>query len=90
MKLEIENKVKASYKEVIILKNQIEVARQNIENYKRLFKGEEIKFNIGESNLFILNIRENKMLDFQLKIIDLQTKYLIATVNLIGATGQLR
>lgn len=57
MKLEIENKVKASYKEVIILKNQIEVARQNIENYKRLFKGEEIRFNIGESNLFSVLLR---------------------------------
>lgn len=90
IKLEIENKVKASFKEVIILKNQIEIAQKNIENYKRLFKGEETKFNIGESNLFILNIRENKLLDFQLKLIDLQTKYLKATVNLIGATGQLK
>lgn len=88
--LELENKVKSSYASTILYKKQIEIAQQNIENYKKLFKAEEVKFTIGESNLFFLNIRENKFLESQIKLIEIQTKYLTAFANLIWATGQLK
>ena len=38
-----------------------------IENYKRLLKAEEIKFSNGESSLFLINSRENKLLETQEK-----------------------
>ena len=45
-----------------------------IENYKRLLKAEEIKFSNGESSLFLINSRENKLLETQEKFLELKAK----------------
>lgn len=45
------------------LDNQIKLVRRMEENSFSLLKGEEIKFNVGESSLFLVNSREQKLLE---------------------------
>jgi hypothetical protein len=43
--------------------------------YDFLLRNEELKFLQGESSLFLINARQNKTLEMQQKIIELQVKY---------------
>ena len=46
-----------------------------VENYERLLEGERIKFNNGESSIFLINSRENKRILAEIKLIELQAEY---------------
>lgn len=89
-RLSIENKVKYYFNELAMLQTQIGIAENNYENYLRLFRGEEIRFRIGESSLFLLNSRENKVLESRQKLVELKTKFFTSYIALQWATGQLR
>jgi outer membrane protein TolC len=66
-----------TYKNVVINYNQqINLATQNATNYERLLKAEEIKYANGESSLFLINSRENKVIDVQEKLLELRLKFL--------------
>jgi outer membrane protein TolC len=41
---------------------------------KKLLKAEEIRFENGESSIFLINSRENKKIDAQEKLINLKAK----------------
>jgi len=56
-------------------------------NYERLYNGESTRFNIGESSLFLLNARENKVLETKQKLIEYKTKYLKGYQGLLWASG---
>jgi hypothetical protein len=45
------------------LDNQIKLVRRMEENSFSLLKGEEIKFSAGESSLFLVNSREQQLLE---------------------------
>ncbi|WP_326980899.1 hypothetical protein VUJ46_11310 [Chryseobacterium sp. MYb264] len=45
-------------------------------NYQRLLYAEETKYSNGESSLFLINSRENKVIDAQEKFISIKTKFL--------------
>jgi outer membrane protein TolC len=90
MKLTIVNKVKYYFNEVAVLQKQIGIAESNLENYQRLVRGEEMRFRIGESSLFLLNSRENKVLESRQKLVELKTKFFTSYLALQWATGQLR
>ena len=53
---------------------QISLAEQNLNNYEKLLKAEEIRFKNGESSIFLINSRENKKIDAQEKLINLKAK----------------
>ena len=53
-------------------------------------KNETLRFNNGESSLFLVNTRENKVLEMQQKIIELQVKLLKAKYSLDWAAGFLQ
>lgn len=57
---------------------QIEVAEKNISNYRRLLQAEEMRFSNGESSLFLINSRENKLLEAEQKLLDLRLKFLMS------------
>lgn len=66
-----------TYKNVVINYNQqINLATQNATNYERLLKAEEIKYANGESSLFLINSRENKVIEVQEKLLELRLKFL--------------
>ena len=89
-RLAIENKVKYYFNELAMLQTQIGIAEDNYNNYLRLFRGEDTRFRIGESSLFLLNSRENKVLESRQKLLELKTKFYTAYIALQWATGQLR
>lgn len=72
---ELHTKITAYKNEVINYRNQIDIAQQNIINYRRLLNAEETRFSNGESSLFLINSRENKLLEAEQKLIELRLKF---------------
>ncbi|MDX2048469.1 MAG: TolC family protein [Chitinophagaceae bacterium] len=89
-RLVIDNKVKQYFNELVALQAQVSIAEDNYNNYLRLFRGEELRFRAGESSLFLLNTRENKLLEAFQKLVDLKTKFFKTYAGLQWAAGQLR
>lgn len=89
-RLGITNKVKSYFNELANLQQQVRIAENNLDNYQRLFRGEDTRFQIGESSLFILNSRENKVLESRQKMVELKTKFFKGEKALLWAAGQLR
>ena len=51
-------------------------------DYDRLLQAEERKFSFGESSLFLINSREQSLIDARLKANEVQNKYLMAKAKL--------
>ena len=83
----LKNKIKAYQVEIDNLFDQISLFRQAIENYKNLVYGEQRKFEEGESSLFLVNSRENKLIEAEVKLVELLGKYEKAQAGLIMALG---
>lgn len=60
------------------------------ENYLKLFQGEQSKFSIGESSVFLLNNREIKYLDSQNKTLKLEQKLQELYVKWLAKAARLR
>lgn len=89
-RLAIDNKIKVYFNELTQLRQQVLIAEKALLNYTRLFQGEEFRFRAGESSLFLLNSRENKVLEARQKLLELKTKFLKSYRSLGWAAGQLR
>jgi len=72
------------------LQKQIDIAEDNRENYRKLYRGEETRFKSGESSLFLLISREIKLLEASQKLVELKTKLFKSYQSLQWSTGQLR
>jgi hypothetical protein len=55
-----------------------------------LLNAEQIKFENGESSLFFVNARENKLLETAEKLVDLKVKYLKSIFKIQWASGLLK
>jgi outer membrane protein TolC len=73
---ELNAKISSYANDVRNYRQQIDIASQNIDNYQRLLQGEEAKYTNGESSLFLINSRENKLIEAQQKTIELRLKFL--------------
>jgi outer membrane protein TolC len=89
-RLEIENKVKFSFNELLALQQQVLLFDKNVKNQKLLLSAEETKFSIGESSLFLINSRENKLLESEQKLAELKTKFFKSILSVQWSAGQLR
>jgi outer membrane protein TolC len=89
-RLAIDNKVKYYFNELATLQLQVRIAEDNLDNYQRLFRGEDTRFRVGESSLFLLNMRENKVLESMQKLAELKTKFFKSYRSVTWASGQLR
>lgn len=89
VKLEIENKIKKYYAELIALKNQEGVTNNSVENAKKLLDAEIQRFEIGESSLFLVNNREIKYIELLLKSYELKSKFYKTLVALNWAKGSV-
>ena len=88
--LQIENKVRSYYNELNTLRQQISLQDKAYQNFMILQRGEETRFQSGESSLFLINSRENKSLEALQKLTELKAKY-IKTINYLNwASGLLR
>nr|MBX2826512.1 TolC family protein [Flavobacteriaceae bacterium] len=85
--LKLQNTITATNQEINSLGRQQNLIVSIVEDYERLVRAEERKFELGESSLFLINSREQKLIESQLKQNSLQIKSLKATVGLYNALG---
>ncbi len=71
------------------LRNQAKLFRDITANYRQLLDGENEKFSQGESSIFLVNTREQRWLDAQLKYLKLLSELCKAEAGLQWAAGIL-
>ncbi len=86
---EIFNKAKGSYFEIQALSQQIEIQRNNVKNTLQLLNAEQQKMSVGESSVFMMNIRENNYLDSEIKLVELMSKYEISLTKCLYFANEL-
>ncbi len=74
-KVAIKNKVNSLLLELESFNNQNTFTDTIVRDYNVLLKAEERKFFLGESSLFLVNYREEKFIDAQLKAIKLENEF---------------
>lgn len=72
----LETKIREYDTELQALQQQVALSESLVRNYQRLLELEELRFSQGESSLFVINSRQNKLLDSYTKLIQLQAKYI--------------
>ncbi|AUS06064.1 TolC family protein [Pseudotamlana carrageenivorans] len=81
----LQNKINAVNQEIASYKVQTQHTSEIISDYKIMLNAEERKFSLGESSLFLVNSRESKLIDAELKGVSieydlLQTKAKLSNV----------
>jgi len=71
------------------LAQQIALYENTVQNYNRLVDGENEKFRVGESYLFLVNKREMKRVEAQLKLLSLKVKFQKSLLNFYEASGEI-
>jgi outer membrane protein TolC len=89
-RLEISNKVRAAFNEILSMQQQVDFMQQNLKNQQLLLRAEEVKFSLGESSLFLVNSRENKLLETEQKYAELRSKFFNSLLSMQAAAGILR
>ncbi len=84
---EILNNIQATYNDLQNLDSLIRLQELNVINYRRLRDAELQKFDNGESSLFLINSRETKLIDEQIKLLSLKNKYAKEKAELLWAAG---
>lgn len=82
------NKISAMNAEIASLQKQNNLISEIVVNYSSMLKAEERKFELGESSLFLINSREQKLIENSLKANMLKIKSLNANAGLYNALGQ--
>jgi len=82
-------KVQNYFDKVQIAASQVGQIEQMISNYQQILEAEQIKLNIGESSVFLVNTRENQLLQAQLKLIKKQITYLKAKAAFFWVNANL-
>ncbi len=80
--VQIQNKVLAIYRELDSYVVQNELIDNIVTDYNTLLAAEERKFSFGESSLFLINSRESKLIDAELKQNEVQNKFFKTKANL--------
>lgn len=87
--LELENKFQAYLNEMATTQQQINTYSEVARNYSRLLDGENERFRLGESSIFLLNSRERKVIEAELKLNKLKVTLQKTRVSLDYAAGKL-
>ncbi len=89
-KWEVENKVRNYFTETTLLQQQIRVTQNAFNGFSALLRAENLRLQNGESTLFLINARENKVIETAEKLISLRLKYLKANYAIEWSAGLLR
>ncbi|MBW0177034.1 TolC family protein [Sediminibacterium sp.] len=87
---ETENKLRSYLNETSQLQQQLVISEQAYKNFQTILTAEYLKFRNGESSLFLINTRENKVIETAEKLISLRIKYLKARYAVDWSAGLLR
>ncbi len=88
--LVLQNKIAASLESQALLGEQIEILDSNVKGYEKLLNGENIKFGLGESSVFLLNKRQEKYIFSIIKLIEARVKKQSEILNYLYLTNTLR
>jgi outer membrane protein TolC len=84
-RVNLQNKINALKQELESYVAQNEITNQMVSDYERMLQSEERKFQLGESSLFLVNSRESKLIDGQLKAIEIQNKFFNTKAKLFNS-----
>jgi outer membrane protein TolC len=84
-RVNIQNKIDALKQELNSYVVQNDITNQMVLDYERMLEAEERKFQLGESSLFLVNSRESKLIDGQLKAISIQNKFFNTKAKLFNS-----
>lgn len=87
--LEIQLKIQNIQNQISSLVRQLELQEKMVSQYLQLRDAEQLKFEIGESTLFLTNVRELKYLESKQKLIELKTLYVNTNAELIYQTANI-
>ena len=83
----IANKVNALQQELSSLRTQININDNMVDSYTQMLAAEIRKFELGESSVFLVNSREQKLVEARVKQIKLEQKYYSGFAKLFQALG---
>ncbi|MEN0004166.1 MAG: TolC family protein [Bacteroidota bacterium] len=86
---DLANKVRQYTRELQNARDQIVLYTQTVANYSRLLEAEIYKFEQGSSSIFLINSREQKLLDAQIKLAELEGKFWQKRASLQYASGSI-
>ena len=86
---ELNFKVNALQQTISILAQQLLNTERSVNYSILLLEAEKQKFDNGESSLFMLNTRENKLLETELKLAEYKLKFIKTVLNIIYLNGNL-
>ncbi|MGJ8737505.1 TolC family protein [Zobellia laminariae] len=85
--IRIKNKIVGLYRELESFEKQNVLIDDVVFNYNTMVVAEERKFGFGESSLFLVNSRESKLIDAELKRNAVQNKFFSAKAKLFNSIG---
>ena len=83
--IQLRNKIVALYRELESFETQNILINEIVDNYTALVAAEERKFSFGESSLFLINSRESKLIDSELKQNEVRNKFFTAKAKLFNS-----
>lgn len=84
---EINNKLRFTASAVNVLSSQLLTAMRNADYSKRMLDAEKQKFENGESSVFLINARESKWLEAEIKRLETTSKYIRTVFEYIYLKG---
>lgn len=87
---QLENKMTRYYSELQNVKSQLELNRNLVTSYEKLLSNELLRFEQGESSVFMMNQRESKLLETRIKQLDFYFKYHKTKATLTWTGGSWR
>jgi outer membrane protein TolC len=82
--LNLRNKITAIFNELDSFNEQSNMIGDIVTNYTQLLRAEERKFLFGDSSIFLINAREQKLIESQLKQIEIGYKFLDSKARLFN------
>lgn len=83
--LTIQNKIIALENEIESYAKQFKLSLEIVDDYQKLLRAEQRKFDLGESALFYIIIRESKLIENRLKAIEAEYTLLVSKNKLYNA-----
>lgn len=85
---ELATKLTAYWQEWETRQQQLQLSQTVVQNYQSLLDAEGVKFELGESSVFLLNSRQQKLLEAQLKLLKTQAELQKTVVALWYTAGR--
>ena len=87
--LSLKNKIESTLQEIDSYENQYYLLKDIVTDYEQLVASEERIFGLGEGSLFLVNYREVKLIEAQLKAIDTEYQVFVSKAMLLRILGNL-